>query len=211
MTKMLQKKNFRMMFFMAAIAIVLTPMISLLSFAQEENVKIFIDQVARSLIDTMKNPNATTERKRQQIKTIIEQNFDVAWMSEFAIGVNYKKLSDPQKTRYAASYLNYLLNNYFPILMKYDSDDSYEILGIQKIDQKDYDAKIKLITKKSETPIMLKYRIRTKDTGYKCLDMVVEGVSTLVSQRAEFISIVQRSGVDEFLRQLESQKVKKTA
>jgi phospholipid transport system substrate-binding protein len=200
-----------MMFFISAIAIVLTPMISLLSFAQEENVKIFIDQVAHSLINTMKNPSASTERKRQQIKTIIEQNFDVPWMAEFAIGVNYKNLSNDQMARYSAAYLNYLLNNYFPILMKYDSNDSYEILGIQKIDQKDYDAKIKLITKKSENPIMLKYRVRSKEDGYKCLDMVVEGVSTLVSQRAEFISIVQRSGIDEFLRQLEAQKVKKTA
>ena len=93
--------------------------------------------------------------------------------------------------------------------MKYDSDDSYEILRIQKVDQKDHDVKIKLITKKSENPIMLNYRVRSADgADYKCLDMVVEGISTLISQRAEFISIIQSSSVDNFLKELESQHVK---
>jgi phospholipid transport system substrate-binding protein len=205
MNKIFKQNNFRMLFFISAILILLIPMIS---FAEEKGVRVFIDQVAQSLIDTMKEPGRSTEYKRGQIKTIIDKNFDVTWMSQFAMGVYYDKLSDDQKSKYASLYLNYLLNNYFPILMKYDSDDSYVILRIQKVDQKDHDIKIKLVTKKSENPIMLNYRVRSSDTDYKCLDMIVEGVSTLVSQRAEFISIIQSSGVNVFLKDLESQHVK---
>jgi phospholipid transport system substrate-binding protein len=193
---------------MAAIVVILTPVVSLISFAQEVDVKKFVDQVAQSLINTMKNASTSLESKRSQVKQVIEKNFDVAWMSRFAMGVNYKKLSDAQKERYASLYLNYLLNNYFPILMKYDSDDSYEILKINKVDEKDHDVGIKLLTKKSENPIMLQYRVRFVDGAYKCLDMSVEGVSTLLSQRAEFVSVIQQSGIDAFLKQLESQKVK---
>ena len=102
------------------------------------------------------------------------------------------------------------MNNYFPILIKYDSDDSYEILSIKQIDKRDYDAKIKLVTKKSENPIMLKYRIRHIDDNYKCLDMVVEGVSTLISQRAEFTSAIQQTGIKAFLNKLATQNTKAT-
>ena len=90
--------------------------------------------------------------------------------------------------------------------MKYEKDDSYEIVKVQKIDEKDYDVKIKLFTKKLEQPISLKYRARDDNGSLKFLDMIVEGVSTLSSQRAEFTSIIQRSGVDALLKQLDSGK-----
>src|SRR5262249_38778330 len=96
--------------------------------------------------------------------------------------------------------------NYFPILSKYDKDDSYEITRIQQLDNQDYDIKIKLHTKKAEEPVSLKYRAKAFDNSFKFLDMVVEGVSTLSSQRAEFSSIVQRSGVDGLFKRLESGK-----
>ena len=191
---------------MMAAVLIFTPFISLLSFAQEEGVKTFIDQVARKLIDTMKDSSSSTKTKRDKVKEILENNFDVEWMGRSAMGVNYRKLTSEQKEQYAPLYLNYLLNNYFPILMKYDNDDSYEILKIQQIDQKDYYVNLKLTTKKSENPIVIKYRVRYIKSGYKCLDMVVEGISTLTSQRAEFSSAIHQSGVDLFLKKLKSQK-----
>ena len=208
MQKISKRKSLRILFFMAAIIITLTPVISIMSFAQESEVKSFVDQVAQSLINTMKNEGTSTENKRGQIKQIIDKNFDVIWMSKFAMGIHYKQLSDAQRAQYSSLYLNYLLNNYFPILMKYDADDSYSILGIQKVDDKNHDVRIKLTTKKSENPVLLQYRVRYANGNYKCLDMSVEGVSTLISQRAEFTSVIQQSGLDAFLKQLASQKIK---
>ena len=208
--KLLRKKYFRALLLITAIVIVFTPVISVLSFTQEENVKTFIDKVAHQLINTIKNPNTFLKNKRNKVKDIINNNFDVTWMSKFVMGINYRKLSNNQKKRYQSLYLNYLLSNYFPILEKYDSDDSYEILKIQQVDTKDYDAKIRLVTKKNKNPIMLKYRIRCTYMNYKCLDMIVEGVSTLISQRAEFTSVIQHSGIKFFLNKLEIQNIKVT-
>ena len=195
---------------MSAMVIIFTPIVSLLSFAEAENVKKFTDKVAQELIVNMRDPNVSETEKRAKVKAIINENFDVMWMSKFALGINYRKLSSAQKAKYESLYSNYLLNNYFPILMRYDSDDSYEILKIQQVDPKDYDVKLKLITKKAENPIMLKYRIRYTGQNYKCLDMVVEGISTLISQRAEFTSVIQKSGISSFLNTLEKQKIKST-
>ena len=191
---------------MVALIVVLTPVISLLSFAEEESVRVFVDKVAQQLIGVVKSPKVSLKNKLNKVREIISETFDIAWMSKFAMGVNYRKLSDIQKNRYKILYLNYLVNNYFPILIKYDNDDSYEIVKIQQVDKQDYDVKVKLITNESQTPVMLKYRIRHTNMEYKCLDMVVEGVSTLISQRAEFSSIIQRSGVNYLLQQLESKK-----
>ncbi|NRA73180.1 MAG: ABC transporter substrate-binding protein [Rickettsiales bacterium] len=206
MTKMFKKRYFRILFFAVILTMVFTPAVSLLSFAGEEGVKSFVDKVAQNLIDAVKHPNTSLKNKRIKVKAIVEESFDIAWMSRFALGVNYRKLSSNQKGEYESLYLDYLVGNYFPILIKYDSDDSYEILKIQSIDKQDYDVRIRLTTNESQNPVMLKYRIRRTNTGYKCLDMIVEGVSTLISQRAEFSSIVQRSGVQNLLQQLRAKR-----
>ena len=92
MTKLLRKKYFRTCLILTAIIIVITPVISVLSLTQGKNVKTFIDMVAHELISTIKNPNASIKAKRNKIKDVINNNFDVTWMSKFALGINYKKI-----------------------------------------------------------------------------------------------------------------------
>lgn len=204
--KMLNNKKRSVIILATAILIICTPVVAFLSFAQEEKVRNFTDKVAGQLINIMANTSDSTEQKRKKVKETINYAFDVQWMGRFALGISYKKLSEPQKETFNNLYSNYLLNNYFPILMKYEKDDSYEIVKVQKIDEKDYDVKIKLFTKKSEEPINLKYRARDNNGSLKFLDMIVENVSTLSSQRAEFTSIIQRSGIDALFKQLDSGK-----
>ena len=204
--KMLNNKKRNILVLILTTIILCTPIIAFLSFAQEEKVRNFTDQVAGRLINIMSNQSDSTEQKRSKVKDTIDYAFNVKWMAQFALGISYKKLSDQQKDSFPKLYLNYLLNNYFPLLVRYEKDDSYEIVKIQRLNDNDYDIKIKLVTKKTEEPINIKYRAREEGNSLKFLDMIVEGVSTLASQRAEFSSIVQRSGVDALFKQLEGNK-----
>jgi phospholipid transport system substrate-binding protein len=183
-----------------------TQVIAYLSFAQEEKIKSFTNNLANQIIDTMRQASDSKEKKRAKIKSIINEAFDIQWMAQFALGVSYRKLSDSQKQDFPGLYLSYLLNNYFPILSRYNYTDSYEILKIQQLGDTDYDVKIKLHAQAAQEPISLKYRAREINGNIKFIDMSVEGVSTLSSQRAEFSSIVQRNGVDGLFKQLESSK-----
>ena len=113
--------------------------------------------------------------------------------------------SDVGKEEYLDLYTYYLLDNYSPILMKY-SDEKYNIIKISKSGNKDYDADINVI-RKDGPPLKLRYHIKEDLPGqYKAVDMLVEGVSTILNQRSEFSHIIQEKGLSNLLNNLRERK-----
>ncbi len=48
-------------------------------------------------------------------------------------------------------------------------------------------------------PTRVAYRVRNLDGNYKIIDVLVEGVSLVTTQRSEFSSVVTRDGIDGLL------------
>lgn len=173
-----------------------------LTFAHEQEVLNFSTNIADNIISIVNNKKSSEGAKKQQILSIIKKDFDVTWMSRFALGKSYRELSQNQKEKYTELYTHYLLANYFPILMKYE-DESYKVTKINKANNNGYDVDIQ-VDRKNAQPILIRYHIKkSKDAKYKVVDMVVEGVSTILSQRSEFSHILQNSGIDGLMQTLQ--------
>jgi phospholipid transport system substrate-binding protein len=179
------------------------------SIASTQDVENFVDKVADRIIKIVTNKNSSEKTKSSQILKMINDEFDVKWMSRFTLGRSYRKLSDSQQESYIDLYTQYLCNNYSPILMKY-SDESYKISKVMKTGSKDYDVDVSILRKGGAPAIALRYHVKeVSPDSYKAVDMVVEGISTILSQRSEFSYIVQEKGIDGLLEDLRGGKVKK--
>ena len=51
-----------------------------------------------------------------------------------------------------------------------------------------------VILQRSGPPVNVDWRIRAGDDSYKVVDVIVEGVSMVITQRDEFSSVIRRSG-----------------
>ncbi len=49
----------------------------------------------------------------------------------------------------------------------------------------------------------LVFRVRGSEDGFKVLDVMVEGISMLVTQRSDFASVIRREGIDGFLDRMQ--------
>ncbi len=172
-----------------------------LTIAQDEPVANFVNSVANQAISIVAANNSTT-LKKEAVKNLLTTNFDVAWMAKFVLGRNYNELSPAEQSEYTKLYTQYLVSNYFPILMKYN-DQKFKIINVVKTSQNSYDVSTQ-ITQDSHPAISLKYHVNQDPTtnSFKAVDMVVEGVSTIISQRSEFNSIIQQNGVKGLLTQM---------
>ena len=48
-------------------------------------------------------------------------------------------------------------------------------------------------------PVELDFRVRSKDGNHRVVDLYVEGISMLLTHRAEFSSVINRKGFDGLL------------
>ena len=51
-------------------------------------------------------------------------------------------------------------------------------------------------------PVRIDWRMREADGGYRLIDVAIEGVSLVVSNRSEFDSVVSRQGLDALIAQI---------
>ena len=170
------------------------------SFANEKTVESFVNSVAHKIIKVVTSTSSSETQKRSEIKSIISNNFDIKWMSKFVLGRNYKALSPAKQKEYQKLYLNYLVGNYFPIMVKYDND-KFVINHINKASKTSYNVDT-TIQRVDKPTVSIRYHIRDK-SSLKAVDMIVEGISTIISQRSEFDSIIQQEGLHGFMKKME--------
>lgn len=168
--------------------------------AQEQKPESFVSGVAQKIINIVKSKSTNEAQKKSSIRSVINQNFDVPWMSKFVLGRNYKALSSADQQEYTKLYLNYLVGNYFPILIKYDNDKFY-VKHANKVSKNSYDVDT-VIERAGKQSVSIKYHIKEVDSSFKAVDMIVEGISTIISQRSEFDSIIQNDGIHGFMNKM---------
>lgn len=67
------------------------------------------------------------------------------------------------------------------------------------------------IDRPSGPPIETHWRVRGKDGEQRIIDVLVEGISMAMTQRAEFKSVVKRHGIDGLIQILDAQSSKSSA
>jgi phospholipid transport system substrate-binding protein len=177
-----------------------------ISYADEASVRSFINDVANQVIKIASNESASKRQKASGIMNILEANFDVPWMSKFVLGAAYRDLTSDQQQVYTDQYQKYLLYSYLPNLLKY-SNETFKIIDIKQTGQYDYTANTQVIRTDGKPPIQISYHIKISKNNpnlYKAIDIVVEGVSALLSERSEFQEIVQQSGVSQLITLIEN-------
>lgn len=170
-----------------------------------QDVDNYINTLANHVIDIVKDKATTKQAKTDQIYALLQENFNLTWMAKFVIGKNYKQLTDQQRSQYDAAYSQFFLYSYLPNLMKYN-DESFKIIETYEATPGNYTVETKVIRTDGKPPILIDYQVKAKPGAagqYQVIDVVVEGVSAIMSHRSEFASTIQQSGVDGFLQQLE--------
>jgi phospholipid transport system substrate-binding protein len=56
----------------------------------------------------------------------------------------------------------------------------------------------------SQQPVAVDWRLRDNDGKLAIIDLAVDQVSLLVTQRSEFASVIERGSIDDLLAQLET-------
>jgi phospholipid transport system substrate-binding protein len=169
--------------------------------------KNFLDQVAADVLSIVRDERASKEQKQQRIETIFSDKVDISFVAKFVLGKHWRTASPAQQKSYVAAYEPFILKNYAGKLVKYSGqtyrlkspymEDNVAVVTMEIIDP-------------SGTNVNVDYRLGDAGAGkYKINDIVIEGVSLLATQRAEFDSIVQNKGVDGLIAALRTQVASK--
>ncbi len=157
----------------------------------------FVQNLGDNAIEVLKAPDSTPEKRRVKFQEILDRDFAVNTIGRFALGRYWRAASPEQRQEYLRLFRLFILNTYASRLDGY-SGQSFTVVKAHPIDDKDTLVNT-AISQTNAEPLRVDYRVRTRQGDHKIVDVLVEGIRLITTQRSEFASIINREGFDGLL------------
>ncbi len=160
----------------------------------------FIRGFGDETIATLSAPGFGQEARDAQIRGLVSQGFDLPFIGRFALGRHWRHTTAEQRADYLRVFGEYVLRTYAARLGGY-TGVTMVVLSERPAGTKDVVVSTR-IERPYGAPIAADWRVRTTDGQYRIIDVVVEGVSMVVTQRSEFAAVIQRRGLQGLIDEL---------
>ncbi len=146
--------------------------------------------------------------RAQRVRSLLHDNFDVQTIGRFVMGPSWKTATPAQKSQYISLFEDMIVATYTKRFSEY-SGQSFKVTGSSAAGGSDSLVKSQIL-QKDGPPVMVDWRVRNKDGGFKVVDVVVESISMTMTQRDDFAGVISSKGIDGLLDVLR-QRAGKTA
>jgi phospholipid transport system substrate-binding protein len=162
------------------------------ALSPENNVQSFY----ATLLTTMKSGPALGESGRYaQLAPVVQQLFDVPYMTQLAVGPAWTSLTPEQQQQVISAFGHYIAATYAYNFDSY-SGEQLQVLGEQPFGS--YGTLVQTrIVQSDGKPVTINYLMRRNSDGaWQIADIYLDGtISQLAVRRSEFTSILQNQGV----------------
>ncbi len=159
----------------------------------DENIaksKRFIEKLGKEVIEKVSDENLSVSERHLNFKNLYLTAFDNYYISRFVLGRHWKKMDSNLRSNFVESFNNYLVSTYAP---KFKGWEGTFKATDSLLENNYYNVRMDLINK--EGPVLkLQWKMYLdKNKKFKILDVNLDGVSMLVTQRAEFSSVIKNN------------------
>lgn len=158
----------------------------------------FVTERGDEMLEILGEP-AGTER-RDEFGRWLDEVFDLDTLAILALGPYGQGANEEQLAAYREAFADYIVVTYEA---RFDTFSGYSFQVGQARPMNNQDIVVRTsVVDPAGTPTVVDFRIRSSDRGFQVIDVAVEGLSMLKTQRDEFAAVVQRSGLDGLIASL---------
>ena len=160
-----------------------------------------IQEVGTQVLAILRDQGLDNRQKFERLVALLDGPIDLELIARLILGRHWRSANEAQRTEYLQLFRAFALDNLASRLHVYDGQD-FEIVGAQAVDERDAVVATR-VTGGGRPPLKVDWRVRELDDGdLVAIDVIVEGISLIVTQRSEFSSVIERSGMDGLLAEL---------
>ena len=159
---------------------------ALASFESEEK---FVSNFADNAISILSNESLNASQKNIQFTELVMSSIDMNLISKFVLSKYWKLATDDQKKAYQVAFKQYFISSYANKLDQYSGEKV--IIVSSNAAKKFVIVKSNIVRDGTDTlKIELDWRLLTRDSQTKIIDLSIEGISLIIAQREEFQSFL---------------------
>jgi phospholipid transport system substrate-binding protein len=151
----------------------------------------FMNQLWDRAVEVL-NKKSDPALRQERFRQLFHADFDCPGIARFVLGRYWRDASEEEQRDFVKLFEEYVVFVYTARLSNFGGQD-FKVRG-SRSDGDGVMVSTDVFSPGGSSPLKIDWRLVSDNGTYKINDVIVEGVSMLVTQRSEFASIVQRNG-----------------
>ena len=152
---------------------------------------VFMNELWNRAIEVLSKKAPLTERLTR-FRQLFQADFDGPGIARFVLGRYWRSASEEEQQEYLKLFENYVVFVYGTRLSNFNGE-AFKVRG-SRTDESGTIVSTDIISPGGEPPIKIDWRLVADKGAFKINDVIIEGISMMVTQRSEFASVIQRHG-----------------
>ncbi len=157
-----------------------------------------IQLLGEQAFGAVQRSDMSLEKREAILADILSRGFALPLIARFVLGRYWRPATPEQRDSYVELFGKFVIKSYSRHLGGF-TGSSFDIVGADPIGKSDF-LVTTILHRKSGPSFKAGWRVRLIDDKHKIIDVMVEGISMVVTQRQEFASVLKRDGVERLLQ-----------
>ncbi|RED53386.1 ABC-type transporter MlaC component [Aestuariispira insulae] len=163
----------------------------------------FVSALGERTIKSLKGRSVDDPKRVTLMRDLLAESLDIERIGRIVLGTQWRKVDKSQQKAYQEIFREYALMKYAVLVSGYDGE-TFSITNSQQAGRSD--AMVFTDILKDGKPLAaVGWRITTQKGELKILDVKVEKISMVQTEKSQFQTVLQKEGFDGLLSQLQQQ------
>lgn len=153
--------------------------------------KGFIEQLGVYAIEALTEPDLSVSERERRFRDMLDRSFDLPAIGRFVLGRHWRAASEAEREEFLRLFEAFIVKSYAARFADY-AGEQFQVHGVRQ--EQGYAIVRSTVIRPGAENVQVDWRLRGRDGAFKVIDIVVEGISMVVTQRADFGSAIQSSG-----------------
>jgi len=173
--------------------------------AQELAPDQLVQKITDDVLAAIKSDKELAAGDKQKALKVAEEKvlpyIDFEQATRLAVGRSWNQATPEQKKQLVAEFRAMLVRTYSNAIQVYQGQTLKVLPSRGKQDPEDTTVRTQYVRAGGQ-PLPIEFHMRKPDKGWKVYDIVVEGVSLVMTYRSEFDAVVKQEGIEGLLKRL---------
>lgn len=165
-----------------------------------------IEDAANGLLKALNANRAEYRKDPAKVQALVDQyilpHVDTQFAAQLVLGKYWRKATPQERERFVNAFYHSMLNNYGAAIVEFTSNTLKVYPSRVKAGSPNATVRTEM-ARTSGPPVNVNYYMHMTPQGWKAWDVVIDGVSYVMSYRQDFGSQIDQQGIDAVINHLE--------
>src|SRR5215472_3142909 len=160
--------------------------------APSKEAETFITNLANAALKDLSDKLPEPELEKR-FKTLLDKNFDMPRISRFVLGRYWNGANDKERVDFQSLFEAYVVRAYSIRFSEY-SGETVKVTGSRSDSPENVVVSSQITQPDNAPPVRVDWVVRKDADAFHIVDVSVDGVSMVLTQKQEFAAVIERDG-----------------